>query len=801
MGRHRTWLPRGRAGTERRAPSAGLRRLTRASLAATLLAVAPSTTADAGTRPTLVTVRPAAGPPGTTVVVDGAGYAPRAPIAVLIGSSPIRRARLRADRSGRFRADLAVPVGIRGIARIVTRSKRAKVVNRFQILGGGNRPDSAEAASASGARVRWGPLTIQAGSALHLQGSGFSGARRAELQLAGWRSTLKITGGRLAASLPVPEAASGTHQATLKTRRVHFKLAFGVMARPLAPPLPGWPAPAESQAAAPPPTPSATPTPAPESPPDDTTPPAVTIQTAPAAVTNQTSASFGFSSEPAAALECRLDGAAWAPCQSPREYGQLEEGEHRFQLRATDAAGNTAGAEHPWRIDTVRPSGAAITSPASGTAYTRDEATDGSVTVVLQASATDDSAVYRMEFRLDGVRHATTSKAPFQYKWKVDSRNAGRHRWVVRAFDEANNASPMSSEVVLDVRLVSPSGETEPVPDAGDAADDAAVWIDKSDPSRSVIFGTDKKGGLAAYDLAGRQQRFFADSLPNNVDLRYGFALGDRKVDLVATTDRATNSVRVYSVEPAPVYLQHLSSIPAGEDVYGICMYRSAISGRQYVFTTYDDGSIREWELLDDGGTLGARAVDRGAGFGVPGRDPDGDQIAEGCVADDISRTLYVSEENTGIARFDAEPGGEFEGWVDKTTTATPPGTRLVEDVEGLAIYHGQDGTGYLLASSQGSDEFVVYDSGPDNAYVTTFGIGYDPTASNLDRVRDTDGIEVVSTPLGVAFPSGLFIAQDNFEAIAPGDPDHVQNFKLVRWEDIARVDTALRIDTGYTPW
>ena len=34
----------------------------------------------------------------------------------------------------------------------------------------------------------------------------------------------------------------------------------------------------------------------------------------------------------------------------------------------------------------------------------------------------------------------------------------------------------------------------------------------------------------------------------------------------------------------------------------------------------------------------------------------------------------------------------------------------LTADVEGLTIYQSGNGTGYLLVSSQGSDEFLVYD-------------------------------------------------------------------------------------------
>ena len=63
--------------------------------------------------------------------------------------------------------------------------------------------------------------------------------------------------------------------------------------------------------------------------------------------------------------------------------------------------------------------------------------------------------------------------------------------------------------------------ETEPVPDAGDAADDAAIWVHPTDPALSTIIGTNKDGGgLAVYDLTGSQVQYLAADDANNVDLR-----------------------------------------------------------------------------------------------------------------------------------------------------------------------------------------------------------------------------------------------------------------------------------------
>ena len=86
--------------------------------------------------------------------------------------------------------------------------------------------------------------------------------------------------------------------------------------------------------------------------PPDTTPPTVTIASAPPASTTDTSASFAFSaSEPGVAFECSLDGDAFAACTSPSSYGSLAAAAHSFAVRGRDPAGNVGQpASHAWSV-------------------------------------------------------------------------------------------------------------------------------------------------------------------------------------------------------------------------------------------------------------------------------------------------------------------------------------------------------------------------------------------------------------------------------------------------------------------
>jgi Tol biopolymer transport system component len=76
-------------------------------------------------------------------------------------------------------------------------------------------------------------------------------------------------------------------------------------------------------------------------PPVDRIPPETTISKAPKSETRRRTAKFRFaSSEPGATFECRLDRGAFEACESPAAYEDLKRCRHKFEVDATDAAGN-----------------------------------------------------------------------------------------------------------------------------------------------------------------------------------------------------------------------------------------------------------------------------------------------------------------------------------------------------------------------------------------------------------------------------------------------------------------------------
>jgi hypothetical protein len=90
----------------------------------------------------------------------------------------------------------------------------------------------------------------------------------------------------------------------------------------------------------------------------DTVPPLTTITSEPPAVTSSTSASFAFtSSEAPASFACSLDGGPFGECSAPKDYTALGDGQHLFQVRATDRAGNAdpTPASYSWQVATLLP--------------------------------------------------------------------------------------------------------------------------------------------------------------------------------------------------------------------------------------------------------------------------------------------------------------------------------------------------------------------------------------------------------------------------------------------------------------
>jgi myo-inositol-hexaphosphate 3-phosphohydrolase len=319
---------------------------------------------------------------------------------------------------------------------------------------------------------------------------------------------------------------------------------------------------------------------------------------------------------------------------------------------------------------------------------------------------------------------------------------------------------------------VAADGETAPVQHGGDAADDPAIWVHPSDPSRSVVIGNDKQGALEVYDLAGTriQQITTPAGSWGNVDVRQAVTIGGRALDLVGAV---RGGMRFYTVDPASRQLSLVTdgtgTLPSGGGE-GFCLYHSRMSGRLYAFVNDRGGRVRQFEIHDaDGDGLVQGALVREFSVGSE---------TEGCVADDETGAFYISEEDVALWRYEAEPsGGSGRTRVDDVGS----GGNLVADIEGLTLVHLPDGGGYLIASAQNvadarNSYFAVYERTGGNAFVAAFRVVGGVAADGCQR---TDGIAAHPGSLGPKFPTGLFVCQDN-DNTTPGSSGN-QNFKLAQ--------------------
>jgi glucose/arabinose dehydrogenase/PKD repeat protein len=172
-------------------------------------------------------------------------------------------------------------------------------------------------------------------------------------------------------------------------------------------------------------------------------PPDTTITSGPSGAVENSSAAFSFtSSEPGSTFRCRLDGAAFSSCSSPKSYANLSDGPHTFRVRAIVAAGNSdpTPAVRTWKVDTTAPN---ITSPSPVPKSTTEDRTPRIAATVRDAQ-TDLIKKYTKLY-LDGE---PILQGAFSYNrdtnrltYTSERLSRGKHTVKVEARDAAANVA------------------------------------------------------------------------------------------------------------------------------------------------------------------------------------------------------------------------------------------------------------------------------------------------------------------------------------------------------------------------
>jgi 3-phytase len=284
--------------------------------------------------------------------------------------------------------------------------------------------------------------------------------------------------------------------------------------------------------------------------------------------------------------------------------------------------------------------------------------------------------------------------------------------------------------------------------------DDPAIWVHPTDPSKSIVFGTDKEtnGAIYAFDLEGNilaNKTIRNIKRPNNVDVGYSFRMNDTlTTDIMVFTEREKQQIRLFSVpEMIPLDNGGFKVFEDAENIesklpMGIALYKSPKDGLFYAIVSRKygpkKGYLHQYTLTLDGGRIQTKLVRKFGNF-------SGKKEIEAIAVDAEMGFIYYSDEGHGIRKYYAEPskGNEEISCFGRDY--------FKADIEGIAIAKMANQEGYLLVSDQQKGQFNLFDR-KTNAFVK---------AVNLSTI-ETDGCEVVSIPLNDTFNSGLFVAMNN---------------------------------------
>ncbi|MDX6584157.1 MAG: large repetitive protein [Solirubrobacterales bacterium] len=174
----------------------------------------------------------------------------------------------------------------------------------------------------------------------------------------------------------------------------------------------------------------------------DTTGPETQIDSGPAAnsTTADSSPTFGFSAtEAGSTFECRVDGEPFAACTSEHTTASLTDGQHTFEVRATDAVGNVdaSSASRSFTVDTVPDAVPDKTPPQTTIDQQPKDKLKAGKSATYAFSSSEPGSTFRCS--IDGK-----AKTPCSSPLTINKPKKGKHTFEVAAVDAAGNvdASP-----------------------------------------------------------------------------------------------------------------------------------------------------------------------------------------------------------------------------------------------------------------------------------------------------------------------------------------------------------------------
>ncbi len=228
----------------------------------------------------------------------------------------------------------------------------------------------------------------------------------------------------------------------------------------------------------------------------DTVAPTTEFVAAPPSHSNDTTPTFGYTSDPGAEFECRVVPAAFSPCNEPipHDYADagfttapLADGTYTFEVRARDEAGNLGPiAEREFTVDTTPPTAtidSGPTDPADTTPSFRFSSSEPNSTFSCRIDSgpvfpcSDPSSVPGSQAELTSVALAD-----------------GAHSFAVRASDAAGNPGQFATlAFAIDISASTPPGGDDPPDGTPPGATAPETVLDLKPKARVVTRGVTKK--------------------------------------------------------------------------------------------------------------------------------------------------------------------------------------------------------------------------------------------------------------------------------------------------------------------
>lgn len=362
------------------------------------------------------------------------------------------------------------------------------------------------------------------------------------------------------------------------------------------------------------------------------------------------------------------------------------------------------------------------------------------------------------------------------------------------------------------------------------AADDPAIWVHPTQPSRSVVLGTLKDGGLDVYDLGGNLvQHIKAPAGPgpglhasyfNNVDLVQDVTIDGLPNDVAVASDRGRDRLRIYAIDPAGaaapegqvltdvsdpeaprLFSQTEEAVEKQRSAYGLTLLRTDVGAVRAVASQRNTTRLSLVELAAGADGLVTYVPLDIVRMPAKFRLPDGTtwrpcvepgELAkfEGMTVDSRTQALYAGQEDVGIWRIQltADSFGkrtlvevgidygrslEWDPEAERCVPTGPPrdfgGKHLTYQIEGLTIAYEKRAT-TLVASSQGDSTFALFRLGGRGHAWTWDGQFEVAGSKRIDDVTNSDGAAVVTASLGPGFAHGLLVVQDGPDTRGGGE-------------------------------